>query len=102
LKGQVRARVALHLCDSFLAPGGPWIYEPWEPLTLPAAAAGGGGTDFRPVFAWLDARGLTPAVLLYFTDGLGEFPAAAPSYPVAWLVKGSAPVPWGERIQLND
>lgn len=102
LKGQVHARVTLHLCDSALAPGAPWICEPWEPLIVPPTATGGGGTDFRPVFAWLEARAITPDVVLYFTDALGEFPAASPPYPVAWLVKGSAAVPWGERIQLND
>jgi predicted metal-dependent peptidase len=102
LKGQVQARVTLHLCDCALAPGGPWIYEPWEQLALPEAAAGGGGTDFRPVFAWLDERARQPDILLYFTDALGEFPPDPPMYPVAWLVKGAAPVPWGERIQLND
>ena len=34
-------------------------------------------------------------------DADGEFPASAPHYPVLWLVKGKAPVPWGRRIQLN-
>jgi predicted metal-dependent peptidase len=42
-----------------------------------------------------------PDLLVYFTDGEGEFPPAAPPYPVIWLVKGPASVPWGERIQLN-
>jgi hypothetical protein len=32
---------------------------------------------------------------------LGEFPAAAPGYPVLWLVKGNGKVPWGERHQLD-
>ena len=40
-------------------------------------------------------------LLLYFTDAQGEFPDAASTYPVIWLVKGRAEVPYGERIQLN-
>ena len=44
---------------------------------------------------------MRPDALLYFTDALGEFPSQAPGYPVLWLVKGNAPVPWGERVQLN-
>lgn len=40
-------------------------------------------------------------MLLYFTDAEGQFPALEPHYPVIWLIKGKAPVPWGQRIQLN-
>ena len=78
LKGQVRARVSVHACDRALDPAGPWVFEPWEPITLPPRLAGGGGTDFRPVFEWLEASGQRPDVLVYFTDGHGEFPEAAP------------------------
>ena len=42
-----------------------------------------------------------PDLLLYFTDAQGRYPEAQPPYPVLWLVKGRASVPWGERIQLN-
>jgi predicted metal-dependent peptidase len=101
LKGQVRARVTLHACDRALAPESPWVFEPWQPLVLPQRLAGGGGTDFRPVFEWLRDNRLQPDVLIYFTDAEGEFPPQAPPYPVAWLVKGNAPVPWGERIAFN-
>lgn len=101
LKGQVRARVTVHACDECLAPGGPWTFQPWEPIVLPEALAGGGGTSFLPVFAWIAARQLRPDLLIYFTDAQGEFPSRAPEYPVIWLVKGNGKVPWGERVQLN-
>jgi predicted metal-dependent peptidase len=101
LKGQVRARVTVHGCDERLAAGGPWTFQPWEPIVLPEAMAGGGGTSFLPVFEWIAARQLRPDLLLYFTDALGEFPPRAPEYPVIWLVKGNGKVPWGERVQLN-
>lgn len=101
LKGQVRARVTLLACDMRIAPGAPWRFEPWERIELPAALAGGGGTRFTPVFEWIEAGGLRPDALVYFTDALGEFPDAAPPYPVLWLVQGNAPVPFGERIPLN-
>ncbi|MDD5329490.1 MAG: VWA-like domain-containing protein [Sulfuricella sp.] len=101
LKGQLRARVTLHACDSALAEGGPWRFEPWEEFKLPAEFPGGGGTDFRPVFGWVESEGCQPDMLLYFTDAEGDFPATEPPYPVIWLVKGKAPVPWGQRIQLN-
>jgi len=101
LKGQLRARVTLHACDTALAKGGPWVFEPWEEFKLPKEFQGGGGTDFRPVFAWVEQQGRSPDMLLYFTDAEGDFPPSEPHYPVIWLVKGKAPVPWGQRIHLN-
>lgn len=101
IKGQVRARVTLLPCDAALAAGAPWCSEPWEPSAMPEAIRGGGGTDFRPVFDWVEQSGCQPDILVYFTDAEGNFPAAPPAYPTVWLVKGRRPVPWGERIQLN-
>jgi len=101
LKGQMRARATLLPCDSQLAPGAPWIIEPWEDFDLPESLAGGGGTDFRPVFEWIEANGIHPELLVYFTDAEGHFPEQAPNYPVIWLVKGKKKTPWGQRIQLN-
>jgi len=101
LKGQLRARITLHACDTALAEDGPWVFEPWEEFKLPQEFQGGGGTDFRPVFEWVERQGRTPDLLLYFTDAEGDFPGSEPPYPVIWLVKGKAPVPWGQRIQLN-
>jgi predicted metal-dependent peptidase len=100
LKAQVRARVTLLACDERLDPRGPWCFEPWEAATLPGAFQGGSGTSFVPVFDWVAHAHIRPDLLVYFTDAEGEFPQHAPEYPVAWLVKGRAGVPWGERIQL--
>ncbi len=101
IKGQVRARVTLHACDAELAEDGPWVYEPWEEFKMPREFKGGGGTSFMPVFDWLEREGRRPDLLVYFTDADGEFPRLEPNFPVIWLVKGKARVPWGQRIQLN-
>jgi predicted metal-dependent peptidase len=101
IKGQVRARIVLHACDARLASDGPWRFEPWESFELPDTIRGGGGTRFTPVFDWLRQEGCTPDLLVYFTDAQGEFPRQEPPFPVIWLVKGRAEVPWGQRIQLN-
>lgn len=101
MKGQIRARVTLHACDERLDPRGPWEFQHWEPIALPPAIGGGGGTRFVPVFDWIAATPRRPDLLLYFTDAEGEFPRHAPAFPVIWLVKGRGRVPWGERIQLN-
>lgn len=101
LKGQVRARVTLLACDNHIAEKAPWEYEAWDAMALPAEIEGGGGTDFRPVFDWVETENRSPNLLVYFTDAEGDFPGFPPSYPVIWLVKGKAKVPWGERVQLN-
>jgi predicted metal-dependent peptidase len=101
LKGQIRARVTLTACDAQIAAAAPWHFEAWERFLVPEELAGGGSTRFTPVFEWVEHERITPDALIYFTDAQGEFPAIAPPYPVLWLVKGNAPVPWGERVQLN-
>jgi len=101
IKAHMRARIVFHACDSVLADDGPWIFEPWQEFTMPRQFEGGGGTDFNPVFEWVDQQDISPDLLVYFTDAEGEFPALQPNYPVVWLVKGKAKVPWGRRVQLN-
>ena len=101
IKGQVRARITLHACDAALSSEGPWIFEPWEEFELPKKLRGGGGTRFTPVFEWVEEQGISPDLLVYFTDAEGEFPKLEPRYPVIWLVKGRGKVPWGQRVQLN-
>ncbi len=101
LKGQIRARVTLLPCDAVLPEGAPWVYESWERFECPKHIKGGGGTSFLPVFEWVETQDLRPAILVYFTDADGEFPAREPNFPVIWLVKGKNCVPWGLRVQLN-
>ncbi|MCW9031304.1 MAG: VWA-like domain-containing protein, partial [Gammaproteobacteria bacterium] len=101
LKGQMRARVTLIACDSELAEGCPWIYEPWEEFSLPKSIKGGGGTRFTPVFDWANKQDKMPDILVYFTDADGEFPNVEPAFDVLWLIKGKSKVPWGQRVQLN-
>ncbi len=101
IKSAVNARVTLLACDSRLDGDCPWLFEPWQPLLLPAQMQGGGTTDFKPVFDWVHQHTMQPDLLIYFTDGKGHFPTQPPTYPSVWLVKGAAEVPWGNRIQLN-
>ena len=67
-------------------------------------APGGGGTDFSPVFAEVDRRGLEPEALVYFTDGYGAFPPA-PRYPVIWgdITKASTDgrYPFGDVVDIK-
>ena len=72
-----------------------------------------GGTDFRPVFAYVDDlrhQGELADMkgLIYFTDGLGQFPDAAPDYECAFVFMDtgernlpSVP-PWAMKVVLDD
>jgi predicted metal-dependent peptidase len=101
IKAQIRAKVTLLACDANIDPDAPWVYEPWEEFDLPKSFSGGGGTDFNPVFEWVEESEVNPDLLVYFTDAEGKFPEHEPSYPVIWLVKGKEKTPWGQRVQLN-
>ena len=101
IKGQLRARVSLLACDEKLVKGSPWLFEAWEEFKLPKHLRGGCGTDFRPVFDWVEKQDQAPELLVYFSDCLGRFPEHEPSYPVLWLVKGRQQPAFGQRVQLN-
>lgn len=65
--------------------------------------AGGGGTDFRPVFDWIEKEGIRPDCLVYMTDGLGAFPAEEPRYPTLWCaLKGyNVEYPFGDVVEIE-
>jgi len=101
IKSQVRASVTLLTCDSKLNYGCPWKFEAWDAFQFDIEIRGGGGTNFKPVFEWAEAQDKAPDLLVYFTDAEGVFPESEPYFPVTWLVKGKAKVPFGVRVQLN-
>ncbi len=76
------------------------VYLPGE--TLEYTLSGGGGTDFRPVFAYIDRYVNYPTLLLYFTDGMGTFPELEPSYDVLWVMPEAKEVPFGEVLVLGS
>lgn len=71
-----------------------------------------GGTDFRPVFDYVDAlqkRGELTHLqgLIYFTDGKGSFPDAAPPYRTAFVLRECEGTeievpPWAMSMSLNQ
>ena len=68
-------------------------------------ATGGGGTDFRPVFRYIDDHSeLDPNLLVFFTDGYGDYPERAPAYPVMWLLTkdGKCDVDWGTQVKFRN
>jgi predicted metal-dependent peptidase len=62
---------------------------------------GGGGTDFRPPFIWLNERHIVPSAAVYLTDGYGTFPTEQPPYPVLWVMTTDVRPPWGECVRIE-
>lgn len=74
---------------------------------------GFGGTDFRPAFDYVEAlrrRGELRDMkgLIYFTDGLGQFPEKPPDYDAAFVFmddeeREAPPVPpWAMKVVVDD
>lgn len=61
-------------------------YEAMDGYEVPEQTSfrGRGGTDFNPVFAWVEQQA-DVALVVYATDGDGSFPAVPPAAPVIWL-----------------
>lgn len=64
--------------------------EEWEAYSRKIVIQGRGGTDFRPVFCYVDeqkARGEMKDLraLIYFTDGDGIYPGMKPDYETAFV-----------------
>jgi predicted metal-dependent peptidase len=90
---------AIHVvyCDS--AVQSVQEFGPSDPIQL--APAGGGGTDFRPVFQWVDDNSITPACLIYLTDLCCLQYPQVPSYPVLWATDSRRAAPFGETIKIT-
>lgn len=70
-----------------------------EPFKL--ESVGGGGTDFRPVFDWIDAQAMDPAALIMLTDLYGPAPDSPPPYPVIWACTSDREAPFGDLVRLS-
>ncbi len=82
---------------------GPYTLEVDGDIPAPQ---GGGGTDFRPFFEAIkpDLTELEHGVIVYLTDGFGDFPLEPPNLPVLWVVTPGGLAlegfPFGEVVSL--
>lgn len=73
---------------------------------------GFGGTDFRPVFKYVDELVRTRELanlkgLIYFTDGLGKYPKNPPAYETAFVFVDDIPrerkvPPWAMKVVMDE
>jgi len=69
--------------------------------SLDVELKGGGGTDFCPVFQYIQEHFDDVKLLLYFTDLEGRFPDRGVNYEVKWVTPKERDVPFGELIVLD-
>jgi predicted metal-dependent peptidase len=80
--------------------------HPLRPGDEAPAPQGGGGTDFRPFFEAVGQDEGAADLVIYLTDGYGDFPEVAPRLPVLWVVPPGGlddeGFPFGEVLRLED
>jgi len=74
-------------------------YQAGLPVSL--SPVGGGGTDFRPCFDWIQEHGVSPQALVFLTDLCGTFPSEAPNYPVIWASTETRRAPFGQVVPME-
>jgi predicted metal-dependent peptidase len=89
-------RIELIIADARVH--GHYTFQGGEKMEFPLK--GGGGTDYRPVFEYIDANLPMTTMLLYFTDGDGWFPRISPGYEVLWALSRTAKVPFGRPLVI--
>lgn len=74
--------------------------DPDAPVKL--EPRGGGGTDFKPGFKWLEEQGIEPKAVVYFTDMECHSYPDEPDFPVLWARTGKyGKAPFGEIIDID-
>jgi predicted metal-dependent peptidase len=72
-----------------------------EDYPIKLQAVGGGGTNFKPVYAYLADNDIVPDCLVSLTDTYGTFPDQEPEFPVLWASTAGEEVPFGDLIKID-
>lgn len=73
-----------------------------EDLPYTAEMHGGGGTDLRKIFEFIDEHDINPDVLVVLTDMYTPFPDSAPAYSTVWVSTSSiTEAPFGEVVSYD-
>ncbi|XPV68689.1 MAG: DUF2201 family putative metallopeptidase [Halarcobacter sp.] len=91
--------VAIELITADAKVQGHFSFQGGDKMDFPIK--GGGGTDYRPVFEYVESNLPMSSMLLYFTDGDGIFPRIPPPYEVLWaLSQNKNKIPFGRSIVI--
>ena len=68
--------------------------------------SGGGGTDYGPVFQYVEDNGLDPDFLIYLGDGYASMSySKQPKFPTMWLITKDGSFDfcdWGKKIRFKE
>jgi predicted metal-dependent peptidase len=76
------------------------VFTTGEPINY--RVKGRGATNFIPTFEYIDTAIGIPTLLIYFSDGAGEFPKDLPAYDVLWVSHKAIEVPFGDNIVMEE
>lgn len=99
------AMLELHFPVTMLDVDTKVVGEPQELMVGDVVTAkGGGGTDFRPGFEWINKNLFDVKAVFYLTDGFCNSFPDEPDYPTLWVVYDNEDFtpPFGEVIYLNE
>ena len=91
------ANVHVVYCDSAVNKAKTFVRH--DPFKL--EACGGGGTAFKPVFDWVEQKGIRPVCTVYLTDLYGDHAFAEPEYPTLWCCTTDQVASFGETIKIE-
>lgn len=108
-----KLRVHIIQCDCYVQEDVKVTCEKeWKEYLKHIKIQGGGGTDFRPVFRYVnemiaDGRLKNLKALFYFTDGDGIYPREKPNYETVFLLTKEPPketnVPsWAKLLYMDE
>jgi predicted metal-dependent peptidase len=68
---------------------------------IKAGKVAGGGTDHRPVFAYMEEHRIRPRLFIGLSDLASRFPTSPPPCPVIWIVpQRHGKAPWGQVTEI--
>jgi predicted metal-dependent peptidase len=99
LRGSFPCRLTVLQCDAAIQSVEEFEAEDLAPIPNKIAVKGRGGTDFRPVFAWVEEHAdAALALLIYATDGYGTYPAGRAPFPCLWIITANGRIDEAAKI----
>lgn len=100
IKAMPGAKITVIACDSKVHS----LIKTRSVKEMKKSLKGGGGTDFRPAFKAIEKLRPKPNVVVFGTDGYGDYPRTPPKdINVIWLnIGGQISAGWGEVIDVQD
>ncbi len=97
---ELHATMTVMCCDTQL--GEIQEFTPYDTVGVNIKIDRRGGTEFKPVFDYVEKEGLTPKCLVYLTDLCCYSYPKEPDYPTLWVKTGDygEGPPFGEVVEL--